>query len=58
MVVREACEEAFLTMRAIKQGDAETWRRLKGTNQLPKIIAGVRFADGIEVVQTQKSHAA
>jgi len=23
---------------------------MKGTNQLPKIIAGVRFSDGIEVI--------
>jgi len=37
---------------------SKTWRRLKGTNQLPKIVAGVRFADGIEVVQTKQSHAA
>jgi hypothetical protein len=37
---------------------SRTWRRLKGTNQLPKIIAGVRFADDIEVVPTQRSHAA
>ena len=22
---------------------SKTWRRLKGTNQLPKVIAGVRF---------------
>lgn len=27
---------------------SKTWRRLKGTNQLPKVIAGVRFNDGIE----------
>ena len=30
---------------------SKTWRRLKGTNQLPKVIAGVRFNDGIEVIQ-------
>ena len=30
---------------------SKTWRRLKGTNQLPKLIAGVRFNDGIEVIQ-------
>jgi putative transposase len=35
-----------------------TWRRLKGTNQLPKIIAGVRFTDGIEVIQVSANHAA
>ena len=27
---------------------ARTWRRLKGQNQLPKLIAGARFLDGIE----------
>jgi putative transposase len=25
------------------------WRRLDGHNQLPKLIQGVRFADGIEI---------
>jgi hypothetical protein len=29
---------------------SKTWRRLKGTNQLPKVIAGIRFNDGIEVL--------
>jgi putative transposase len=37
---------------------SKTWRRLKGTNQLPKIIAGVRFTDGIEVIQVPANHAA
>jgi hypothetical protein len=37
---------------------SKTWCRLKGTNQLPKIVAGVRFADGIEVITAQQSHAA
>ncbi|MCK1680163.1 IS256 family transposase [Bradyrhizobium sp. 147] len=37
---------------------AKTWRRLKGTNQLPKLIAGVRFNDGIEVIQMPANHAA
>ena len=37
---------------------SKTWRRLKGTNQLPKVIAGVKFADGIEVISTTESHAA
>ena|SRR6516162_2343882 len=37
---------------------SKTWRRLKGTNQLPKIIAGVRFNDGIEVIQVPANHAA
>ena len=37
---------------------SKTWRRLKGTNQLPKVIAGVRFNDGIEVIQVPATHAA
>jgi transposase-like protein len=37
---------------------SHTWRRLKGTNQLPKIIAGVKFTDGIEVIQVPANHAA
>src|ERR1700756_4338319 len=37
---------------------SRTWRRLKGTNQLPKLIAGVRFNDGIEVIQMPANHAA
>jgi putative transposase len=37
---------------------SKTWRRLKGTNQLPKVIAGVRFNDGIEVIRMPANHAA
>jgi len=37
---------------------SKTWRRLKGTNQLPKVIAGVKFTDGIEVISTTETHAA
>jgi transposase-like protein len=37
---------------------SKTWRRLKGTNQLPKVIAGVRFNDGIEVIEASANHAA
>jgi putative transposase len=37
---------------------AKTWRRLKGENQLPKIVEGVRFQDGIEVIQVPSQSAA
>ena len=37
---------------------SKTWRRLNGTNQLPKVIAGVRFNDGIEVIRMPANHAA
>ena len=33
---------------------SKTWRRLKGTNQLPKVIAGVSFENGIEVTGAGK----
>ena len=31
-------------------GAQKSWRRLDGHNQLPKIIQGVKFTDGLEVV--------
>ena len=37
---------------------SKTWRRLKGTYQLPKVIAGVRFENGIEVIDVPANHAA
>ena len=33
----------------------ESWRRLDGHNQLPKLIQGVRFTDGIEVAANPAS---
>jgi hypothetical protein len=51
---RRLCRDgsnAFATSCAI------TWRRLRGTNQLPKVIAGVRFEDGIEVIEVPANHA-
>jgi putative transposase len=37
---------------------SKTWRRLNGENQLPKIIGGVRFQDGIEVIKVPATSAA
>ena len=36
----------------------KSWRRLDGYNQLPKVILGVKFTDGIEVVRSQAQTAA
>jgi hypothetical protein len=36
----------------------KTWRRLNGHNQLPKVILGIRFTDGIEIVRSQAQTAA
>ena len=37
---------------------AKTWRRLKGENQLPKVVRGVKFQNGVEVVKTTNHSAA
>ena len=37
---------------------SKTWRRLKGENQLPKVVAGVTFSDGTEVIQGSANRAA
>jgi len=34
------------------------WLRLNGKNELPKLIQGVRFNDGIEVKNEAQQHAA
>ena len=43
-----------------KLGEAaeRSWRRLDGHNQLPKVILGAKFSDGIEVVRSQAQAAA
>jgi len=37
---------------------AKTWRGLKGENQLPKVIQGVTFRNGVEVTETPAQTAA
>jgi len=42
----------------LAQSAETSWRRLRGYNQLPKIVMGVKFTDGIEVVTSQSQAAA
>jgi len=37
---------------------SRTWRRLKGENQLPKVVAGVTFQNGTEVIEGPSNRAA
>jgi transposase-like protein len=37
---------------------AKTWRRLNGENQLPKVVQGVKFQNGIEVTEMTAHRAA
>ncbi len=38
------------TRRQLVDGAQKTWRRLDGHYLLPKIIQGVKFVDGCEVI--------
>jgi hypothetical protein len=42
----------------LAQAAENSWHRLRGHNQLPKVILGVKFNDGIEVVRSQAQTAA
>jgi putative transposase len=42
----------------LAQAAEKHWRRLDGQNQLPKVILGVRFTDGIEVAKEEAQTAA
>src|SRR5262249_13736914 len=42
----------------LSEAAERNWRRLNGHNQLPKIILGIKFSDGIEVVRSQAQTAA
>ena len=37
---------------------AKTWRRLKGENQLPKVVRGIKFQNGVEVIEMPAHNAA
>jgi transposase-like protein len=41
----------------LAQAAENSWRRLKGHAQLPKVILGVKFTDGVEVVRPQATAA-
>jgi hypothetical protein len=37
---------------------SRTWRKLNGTNQLPRVIEGVKFTDGVAERDAAQSRAA
>lgn len=51
-------ETAKLMVFKLVMAAARTWRRLKGENQLPKVIEGVTFKDGVEVINDDAKDAA
>jgi len=51
-------DTARLMVFKLVMAAAKTWRRLKGENQLPKVIQGVTFRNGVEVTDTPAQSAA
>jgi len=49
---------ATLMVFKLVMAAAKTWRRLKGENQLPKVVAGVTFRDGSEITTNPDHRAA
>ncbi len=50
-------DTARLMVFKLVMAASKTWRRLKGQNQLPKVVNGVKFKDGIEVASEIQSAA-
>ncbi len=51
-------DTARLMVFKLVMAASRTWRKLKGENQLPKVIQGIRFQNGVEVIQTPAQNAA
>ena len=51
-------DTARLMVFKLAMAAAKTWRRLKGETQLPKVVQGVRFRNGVEVTDTPAQSAA
>jgi transposase-like protein len=51
-------DTARLMVFQLVMAAAKTWRRLKGENQLPKVVHGVRFRNGVEVTEASQQTAA
>ena len=51
-------DTARLMVFKLVMAAARTWRRLKGENQLPKVVQGVTFHNGVKVTDTPAQNAA
>ena len=52
-----SAKTAKLMVFKLVNAAAKTWRRLKGENQLPKVVQGIKFQNGIEVIKMSAHHA-
>jgi len=51
-------ETAGLMVFALVTAASRTWRRLNGTNQLPRVIEGIKFTDGVAQADATQNRAA
>jgi len=51
-------DTARLMVFKLVMAAAKTWHRLKGENQLPKVVQGVTFRNGVGVINTPAQNAA
>ena len=51
-------DTARLMVFKLVMAAAKTWRRLKGENQLPKVVQGVTFRNGVEITNTPAQNVA
>ena len=51
-------ETAKLMVFTLVRAAAKRWRRLKGANQLPLVVDGIKFTDGVEATATPANSAA
>jgi len=51
-------DTAWLMVFKLIMAAAKTWHRLKGENQLPKVVQGITFRNGVEVTNTPAQNAA
>src|SRR5260370_29141970 len=49
-----SAQTAKLMVFKLVNAAAKTWRRLNGENQLPKVVQGVKFKNGIEVTTVRR----
>ena len=60
--IRSKCclsnKTALAMVFKLVEGAQKTWRRLDGQNMLPKLVANVKFKDGIEASSPQAKAAA
>jgi hypothetical protein len=57
-VISATCLTGWARIFKLAEAAERNWHRLNGHNQLPKIILGITFSDGIEVVRSQAQTAA